>query len=141
MGDGEGLTGELIFFDGRCGLCHGAVRFVLARGPRGRAFRFAPLGGATFQHEIPETRRRDLPDSLVVKTKEGRLLTRSDAVVRILRSLGGGWAVLGALLWVVPKPLRDLGYRAVAAIRGRLLPLPPGACPWRTAAQQARFED
>ena len=38
-----------IFYDGDCGLCHRAVRVVLAADPEGRAFRFAPLGGETFR--------------------------------------------------------------------------------------------
>jgi len=135
------VTRDLVFFDGGCGLCVGAVRFLLNRGDRSLCFRLAPLGGATFLREIPSAQRAGLPDSLVVKTAEGRVLVRSSAVVRILRSLGGGWAVLGALLWVVPGPLRDLGYRGVAAVRRRFFPLRPDACPWRTAAQQARFED
>ncbi|HZH02738.1 MAG TPA: DCC1-like thiol-disulfide oxidoreductase family protein [Myxococcaceae bacterium] len=36
---------DILFYDGGCGLCHRAVRFVLARDPAGR-FRFAPLGGS-----------------------------------------------------------------------------------------------
>jgi predicted DCC family thiol-disulfide oxidoreductase YuxK len=134
------VRGDLLFYDGDCGLCHGAVRFVLARGARGLAFRFAPLHGEAFRREIPEPVRARLPDSLVVKTADGRVLTRSAGVVRVLRGLGGGWSLLGSLLWLVPRPLRDLGYIVVAKVRKRVFPLQPGACPWRTAEQRARFE-
>ena len=34
--------GVIVFFDGSCGLCHGLVRFLLAR-DRARWFRFAAL--------------------------------------------------------------------------------------------------
>ena len=71
---------ELLFYDGGCGLCHRAVRFVLWADPEGRAFRFAPLGGDTFQALVSAGERERLPDSLVVRTTEdGRLLTRSTA--------------------------------------------------------------
>jgi predicted DCC family thiol-disulfide oxidoreductase YuxK len=135
------LNGDYLFYDGACGLCHGAVRFVLDRGERGLAFRFAPLGGEAFRRELPEDRRAGLPDSLVVKAADGRILTRSSGVVRVLHGLGGGWSLLGSLLWLIPRPVRNLGYLAVARIRKRLFPLAEGACPWRTAAQRARFED
>jgi predicted DCC family thiol-disulfide oxidoreductase YuxK len=140
VGDGEGVIPHRVFYDGDCGLCAGAVRFLLRRGDRGLRFRFAPLQGETFGREIPEAQRAALPDSLVVRSAEGRVLTRSRAVVFILRGLGGGWAALGALLWLVPRPLRDLGYRAVAAVRRRLFPLKAGACPWADATQRARFD-
>ena len=136
----SGPEGDLLFYDGDCGLCHGAVRFVLARAPRGLQFRFAPLHGEAFRRELPEGIRAGLPDSLVVKASDGRILVRSAGVVRVLHGLGGGWSLLGSLLWLVPRPLRDLGYRLVAKVRKRLFPLAPGACPWQTAAQRARFE-
>lgn len=135
------MSGDFLFYDGSCGLCHGAVRFVLDRGERALAFRFAPLHGEAFRREIPEARRAGLPDSLVVKTADGRILTRSSGVVRVLHGLGGPWSLLGSLLWLVPRPLRNLGYILIARVRKRLFPLAEGACPWRTAAHRARFED
>ncbi len=134
------MKDEILFFDGDCGLCHGAVRFVLDRAPRGEGIRFAPLGGETFRREIPEGVRAGLPDSLVVRASDGRVLVRSAGVVRVLHRLGGPWSVLGSILWLVPKPARDLGYIAVAKVRRRLAPLADGSCPWRTPAQRARFE-
>ena len=78
-------------------LCHGAVKFVLKHDRSGKAFRFAPLQGATFQSRISAGARADLPDSIVVLTEDGKLLTRSNAFVHILRRLGGGWKILGGV--------------------------------------------
>ena len=36
---------------------------------------------------------------------------------------------LGRLLWLVPRPLRDLGYDAFAAIRKKVVRQPEGLCP------------
>jgi predicted DCC family thiol-disulfide oxidoreductase YuxK len=118
----------ILFYDGGCGLCHGAVRFVLKRDREG-AFRFAPLEGETFTAEVPEALRAALPDSLALKEADGRLLTRSTAVAALLRRLGGFWAFLGGLLWIIPRPLRNLGYDLVAKVRHRLFKKPEGACP------------
>lgn len=105
-----------VFFDGLCGLCNASVDFILRR-DRSCAFRFAPLQGATAQASLPETLRQRL-DTLVLQTTAGTYV-RSAAVVRILWGLGGLWRVWGCLLWLIPLPLRDLGYRIVSANRIR----------------------
>ncbi|WP_243288609.1 thiol-disulfide oxidoreductase DCC family protein [Geothrix terrae] len=107
-----------VFYDGGCGLCHGAVRFA-ARRDTLRRLRFAPLDGPTFRRTVPAEARRDLPDSLVVLTAEGAVLSRSEAILHLLGRLGSPWpAVVVALAWV-PVPLRDGVYRLVARLRRR----------------------
>ena len=128
----------ILFYDGGCGLCHGAVLFVLKRDREG-AFRFAPLEGETFTAEVPEPLRAALPDSLALKEADGRLLTRSTAVAALLRRLGGFWAFLGGLLWIIPRPLRNLGYDLVAKVRHRLFKKPEGACPLVPPELRGRF--
>jgi predicted DCC family thiol-disulfide oxidoreductase YuxK len=131
---------DLVFYDGDCGFCHRSVRFLLARDPGGEAFRFAPLQGETFRANVPETERRSLPESLVVHAADGRLLARSEAVVHLLRRLGGAWALLARLLALVPRRLRDLAYDGFAAIRHRLFRQPDGSCPVLPPALRARFD-
>src|SRR3954453_5658830 len=91
---------DMLFYDGHCGLCHNAVKFVVRHDRSGTAFRFAPLYGKTFETRIPVEQRRGLCDSMVVQTSQGLLLMRSDAWVHILRQLGGKWRALAAVLEV-----------------------------------------
>jgi predicted DCC family thiol-disulfide oxidoreductase YuxK len=105
---------NILYFDGVCGLCNRSVDFVLHR-DREQQFLFAPLQGETAAENLSAEELADL-NSLVLQTPSG-LYRRSAAVVRILWKLGGFWAVLGALLWIIPLPLRNLGYRAVSATR------------------------
>ena len=128
----------VVFYDGGCGLCHRAVRFALARDREGR-LRFAPLGGATFQEVVDPAARAALPDSLVLRTADGRLLTRTSALAVVLGELPGPWPLLGRLLRLVPRPLRDLVYDAVAKVRRRVFPKPEGACPVVPAGLRERF--
>ena len=107
---------SIVFFDGVCGLCNVSVDFILARDTHQR-FRFAPLQGETALQELPSGDREQL-DTLVLLTERGTY-RRTAAVVRILWRLPGVWPILGALLWVIPGPLRDLGYRIVSANRLR----------------------
>jgi predicted DCC family thiol-disulfide oxidoreductase YuxK len=129
---------ETVFYDGNCGLCHATVRFVVARDSDAR-FVYAPLGGATFAATFDAAARAAIPATVVVRTEDGRTLVRSDAVVHLLRAIGGGWRVLGGMLRLVPRPLRDVGYRAVASVRRRLVAAPKDACPVVPPELRARF--
>lgn len=106
---------SLILFDGECNLCHGTVRFVVAR-DRAARFRFAPLASAVGRTAL---HRAGLPagwtDGVVLIEGE-RAFVKSDATLRIARGLDGAWPLAGALL-LVPRFLRDGVYDFVASRR------------------------
>jgi predicted DCC family thiol-disulfide oxidoreductase YuxK len=131
---------EELFYDGHCGLCQRAVRFILAEDATGIAFRFAPLQGETFLARVAAERRAGLPDSVVVLTRDGELLLRSAAFLHILRRLGGGWRVLAAVLSIIPRGLLDLVYDLVARIRYRVFGKRDDLCPIVPADLRARFD-
>lgn len=107
----------IVFFDGVCGLCNHSVNWLLARDSE-RRLRFAPLQGTTAEKTLDPAVRNRL-DTLVF-VRGGEVFIRTAAVSRILMTLGGRWRVLGGLLWSVPSPIRDLGYRIVSRLRYRL---------------------
>jgi len=131
---------ELLFYDGHCGLCDRAVKFVLKHDRSGKAFRFAPLQGPTFESRIPAGQRAALPDSIVVLTVEGSLLTRSDAFIHIFKRLGGGWRILGGMLSAIPRPVRDSAYDFIARIRYRIFGKRDDLCPIMPPDLRARFD-
>jgi len=133
-------TAEMLFYDGHCGLCHGAVKFVVKRDRAGHAFRFAPLQGPTFEARVPAERRVGLPDSIIVLTNEGALLARSDAVLHILRRLGGGWKILAGVFAVIPRALRDAAYNFIARIRYGIFGRRDDLCPIMPPDLRARFD-
>jgi predicted DCC family thiol-disulfide oxidoreductase YuxK len=133
---------DLILFDGVCGLCNRAIRFVLAR-DRADIFRFAPLQSPTGRDALSRHGRDPARlDTLIVladwSTPGERLLERSDAVLSIAAKLPRWRAV--APLRALPRWLRDAVYALVAAVRypnfGRL-----GACPIPGPAERAKFVD
>ena len=131
---------ERVFYDGGCGLCHRSVRFVIARDPDGRHFRYAPLGGETFAREVDPAKARGIPDSFVVVTRDGRVLVRSEAVLHVLAALGGIWRALAAAGRIVPRAVGDFLYDRIAAVRKRLFRPPDDACPVAPAALRRRFD-
>lgn len=130
----------ILFFDGECGLCHRFVLFVLAR-EQTALFRFAPLRGRTFRKMIGEDQARELPDSLVLLTEEGAMLSLSDAAVYALKTLSPGWRRVAWMIGVFPKPMRDFGYRCVAAVRKKLFKKPDNTCPLVSVELKGRFLD
>jgi len=126
-----------VFYDGTCGLCHRAIRFLIAEDRSGTAFRFAPLGGDAFTALIGDA--GGLPDSMVVRTSDGALLMRSDGALRIARRLGGIWRLLATIAVIVPRPLRNVAYDFIARIRYRLFARPKDACPMLPPDLRSRF--
>jgi predicted DCC family thiol-disulfide oxidoreductase YuxK len=131
---------EILFYDGTCALCHRAVKFVLRHDREGQLFHFAPLGGERFLGKIPPEQRAGLPDSVVLRTKDGRLLVRSDAFLYICKRIGGGWKILAGALRLIPKPVRDHGYDLVARVRYRIFGRTEDWCPLIPAELRRRFE-
>lgn len=130
---------QTIFYDGSCGLCHRYVRLILWLDREAGRFRFAPLGGDTFQAEIAPEQRQALPDSIVVKMASGSLLCCSAAVLYVLEQVGGGWWCLGRALALLPTALLDRGYDFVARVRYRLFARPREVCPMVPVELKSRF--
>lgn len=137
---GKAATTERLFYDGHCGLCHRAVRFIMAEDLHGESFRFAPLRGEAFNAAVPPAERAKLPDSLVVCTADGKLITRSSAVLHIMRQLGGYWRVLAFVARLIPARLLDKLYDGMARVRYRLFPRPNEACPLVGPELRRRFD-
>lgn len=103
-----------MFYDGACGLCSRSVRWALRHDRRG-AVLFAPLQGTTYAGlQMPG---KPVGMQTAVWYEGGRLFVRSEAGLRLMRSLGGFRGVVAGGLMVVPRGLRDWVYDLVAARR------------------------
>src|SRR6187431_1618715 len=115
----ELARGPVLLFDGECGVCATSVQWVLAH-ERGESLRFAslqsPAGRAFFAASgLPEH-----VDSLIWLERDGSALRvdyYADAIRSVLRYVGGPWRLLLIALGLVPRALRDLGYRVFARHR------------------------
>lgn len=128
---------SIVFFDGVCGLCNHTVNFLLDR-DRNSVLTFAPLQGQTATQIVPDEVRQNL--NTFVLAHNDRLFYRSGAMARILMRLGGLWRILGGLLWLIPWPLRDLGYRIVSKLRYRMFGKTE-TCRMPTPEERSRFLD
>lgn len=126
-----------MIFDGDCVLCSGTVQFVL-RHERKPELQFtttqSKAGRAiAARHGIAHD---DLDMTFVVIDGD-RALVRSDAALRVASMLRSPWRWLG-MLRVVPRPLRDAAYSAIARRRYRLFGR-RDACFLPTPEQRHRF--
>lgn len=113
------MSHSILVFDGVCVLCSHWVGFVMRHDRRG-VYKFAamqtPAGRELLiEHGIDP----DDPQSFLL-LEHGRSYTDTDAIVRVLRSVGGHWKLVATLLAVVPRLVRDPLYRWIARNRYRL---------------------
>ena len=126
--------GPILYYDGTCGLCASSVQFVLAHDQR-REIRFGPLQGDSGRALAARFPVLNAVDS-VVWVEDDTPRVRGDAVLALLRYLGGGWRVLAGILQRLPRSLRDACYDAVARRRHRLV---ARACLLPRLDDRARF--
>jgi len=107
--------GPIVLFDGVCNFCTASVQFILKRDKRVR-YRFASLQSDAARRLLePCLRSGPVPDAIVL-VENGECVFASTAALRIGRSFGGVWRLLG-MFWIVPRPVRDAVYRWFARRR------------------------
>jgi predicted DCC family thiol-disulfide oxidoreductase YuxK len=119
----ETKPNPIILYDGVCGLCNRLVQFVLKRDKRDY-FRFASLQSdwsiSLLQRYNLDPHDLDTVYIVIAHDQPGeQLLARSDAILFLLRHLGGIWKV-AAVGKVLPRALRDVIYKLVARNRYRV---------------------
>lgn len=136
----KGQTDRLLY-DGDCGLCHNAVKFTLKHDEQGDAFRYTPLQSERVDALLPsDVPKSSLPDSVVIITQQNEVLTKSSAALYMGMRLGGPWRVLATLGYLIPAPVRDGLYDAIALIRHRLFARPKEACPILPPDMRQKFD-
>lgn len=142
MGKGTSASASgpapVIVFDGVCALCSRWVRFLLRFDRHGR-YRFAAMQG-THGRRLMRAHGLDPDDPLsFLLVEHGHAHTDTDAIVRVLAGLGGPWR-LAALARLLPRSLRDRGYRWLARNRYRWFGR-HGSCYLPSPEQVHRFLD
>ena len=119
----------IVFFDGVCGLCNSFVDFTLRRDRRAHLL-FSPLQGEAFTVRVGETSQRvPGPRTNEYSPHSDRLASivfwdgaqahmKSEAVLRVIECLGGGWCLV-CTLRLIPRVVRDSVYDLLAKNRYR----------------------
>ncbi len=122
---------DILILDGDCGLCHRLANFVDRR--------IVDKGMLALRASDSEDARlviSKLPESLrkadtVYLIRNGKAYVRSSAAIRCLKYMRLHWRIIYPIVWIIPLPLRDFGYRIVAKYRHMIFERPE-VCTFRT---------
>jgi predicted DCC family thiol-disulfide oxidoreductase YuxK len=106
---------NIVFFDGVCNLCNGAVNFLIGQDKQ-QKLKFASLQSKAGEAVL---RRYNLPDTdyeSFILLKGDKLYQKSDAALEVARLLGGVWWGL-YVFKLIPRFLRDAVYSWIARHR------------------------
>lgn len=123
----------IVFFDGYCNLCNGAVNFLLKE-DLSKKIKFAALSGKTAQKLLSTN-----DNSTIIFLVNGVELKKSAAVFALIDYLGSKWKLL-KLLKVFPKDLLDNIYDVISRNRYKWFGQ-KDYCRMPTAIEKERFLD
>ena len=108
---------SIVFFDGVCNLCNGAVKFLLNIDTK-KKLRFASLQTPIAEKILKHSVQTSTLDSIVY-LKNGQEFKKSSACLEIAKDMGRFWQILYIFI-LIPRPIRDSIYDAIAVNRYRL---------------------
>jgi predicted DCC family thiol-disulfide oxidoreductase YuxK len=106
---------QIIFFDGVCNLCTGAVQFVLKRNKKNNIL-FASLQSSTGQAFLEAYNLPVENFTSFIFVENGKLYKQSTAALRMLKYLYWPWPILYAFI-IVPPFIRNAVYNWIAKNR------------------------
>ena len=126
----------VLLFDGVCNFCNDTVNAIIKLDKKA-VFKFAPLQSDIGQHLLQSFEYSGKDLDTVVFICNGRLHTKSDAVLQAFKYLGGTWHLL-RIFAIVPRPVRNAVYNFIAKNRYRWFGK-KDACMMPTPDVKARF--
>jgi predicted DCC family thiol-disulfide oxidoreductase YuxK len=105
----------IIFFDGVCNLCNGAVQFTIERDHK-NIFRFASLQSEFAKTQLVPFNINVLELDSFIMLENGKIYQRSTAALRVAKKLNGLWPLLYGFI-IIPRFIRDAVYNYVAKNR------------------------
>jgi predicted DCC family thiol-disulfide oxidoreductase YuxK len=108
----------IVLYDGYCRFCTGQVRFISRNGNDDR-FHLVPLQTDEGKSILRSAGMSEADLDTVVYQRDGCNMTRSSAVLNILKDRGG-WSGLLYVFIIIPPFFRDFFYGLIARNRHRL---------------------
>lgn len=105
----------VILFDGVCNFCNGFVSFIIRHDKRSR-FKFAALQSGYGRKLIEYFSIPGYSMETVLLYDNKKIFTRSEAVIRILTSLGGIWKLMG-IVRIIPYFILNIVYNFISKRR------------------------
>ena len=113
------MVENVIYYDGECGLCHLAVRFILRVDSKSK-FYFSPLSNL-------DNNLKNI-DSIVFK-KGSKVFYEGQAIIMIFENIDNNWSYLAKVLKLIPINVLDTAYRWLSRNRAKVSVKKVSSCP------------
>ena len=113
------MVENVIYYDGECGLCHLAVRFILRVDSKNK-FYFSPL--SNLDNNLKSI------DSIILK-KGNKVFYEGQAIIMIFENIDSNWNYLAKVLKLFPVNALDTAYRWVSRNRAKVSVKKVSSCP------------
>ncbi len=115
---------DFLLLDGDCGLCHRLAIFIDKRIAKGQDLGYRPILSDDAQNMIAKMPKKQQVADSVYLIRNGKSYIRSAAGIRCLLYMKWHYRILFPILWIIPLPIRDVGYRIIAKYRHKFFKKP-----------------
>ncbi len=123
------MVKNVIYYDGECGLCHLAVRFILRVDSKNN-FYFSPLSNL-------DINLKNI-DSIILK-RGNKVFYEGMAIIMIFQNIDNNWNYLAKVFRLIPINVLDTAYRWVSRNRAKISVKKVSSCPMVPSSYQKRF--
>ena len=123
------MVENIIYYDGECGLCHVAVKFILRVDSKNK-FYFSPL--SNFDNNLKNI------DSIILKSGD-KVFYESQAIIMVFENIDNNWNYLAKVLKIFPISVLDIAYRWVSRNRTKISVKEVSSCPIVPSYYRKRF--
>ena len=115
---------DVMLLDGDCGLCTHVAVFLHPRLVEKSSIRFLSIESEEGQSLIANFTEKFQQADSVYLIRNGKPYMRSAAGIRIILYLKWYYRMWYPLLWLIPLPIRNIGYRIIAKYRYKVFKQP-----------------
>ncbi len=115
---------DILLLDGDCGLCNKLAIFLDKRLGKGKDIAYRAILSHEGQELITTFPQKQQDADTVYLLRNGKSYIRSAAGIRCLLYMKWYYRMWFPILWIIPFPLRDIGYRIIAKYRHKIFKKP-----------------
>ena len=115
---------DILLLDGDCGLCNRLAIFLDKRLGKGKDIAYRTILSQEGQELIATFPQKQQDADTVYLLRNGKSYIRSAAGIRCLLYMKWYYRMWFPVLWIIPFPLRDIGYRIIAKYRHKIFKKP-----------------
>ena len=115
---------DILLLDGDCGLCNRLAIFLDKRLGKGKDIAYRAILSEEGQELITTFPQKQQDADSVYLLRNGKSYIRSAAGIRCLLYMKWYYRMWFPIFWIIPFPLRDIGYRIIAKYRHKIFKKP-----------------